>query len=427
MGQVKLDIERFLLEKAQGIAIFCFLVTVPIFFVADVKDLRWLQERYFQAGAMFLGSLFFNCIWLTLFFWLNLALFIFHGGVVGSSQVLSIFLTGIIFACSKRFFTQTSFKPYVTALYIVTVLSIIMMVFQAFGVDFITTPVGQDGEPMANTSSTLKQGLFFLPPFNAIFLTVTAAFAIFLLPGWWKVLGFLLIGGAIDARSSACFLAWAFLVPFWVYWTKRKWFIHTLLIMACCMSLYSFKDFSGDKMTYKSRFESWHMIAKYSSRNLLGWGPDSFRNYNDHKNFTFLTDKDYNPILSEMPDKNTEIMRYHSADAGKWKERFGGKIPGGLNNWAEAHNDYLQGIFEYGIFFVVLLCFFFREVYLRFHRSDKSPEVLALFAALCVYALVATTQFPFHLARLSGIFGVILGAYFAITNSFYKQENRNEV
>jgi len=34
---------------------------------------------------MILGSLFFNCIWLTLFFWLNMALFLLHGGIVGSS------------------------------------------------------------------------------------------------------------------------------------------------------------------------------------------------------------------------------------------------------------------------------------------------------------------------------------------------------
>jgi len=196
--------------------------------------------------------------------------------------------------------------------------------------------------------------------------------------------------------------------------------------MACLMSLYSFKDFSGDKLTYASRFESWHMILKKSSHNLLGWGPDSFRNYSKDKNFIFLTDKEYNPIFSEKPNETTEIMRYHSADAGKWEARFKGKIPTGINKWTEAHNDYLQGLFEYGIGFIILLFFFFKEVYLRFHRSDKSPEILALFACLCVYALVATTQFPFHLARLSAPFGIILGAYFALTNTFYKQENRHE-
>lgn len=408
---------KLFFEKAKEYAFLTFLFTVPIFFIAGMSDARIFQERYFQAASMALVALFFGNIWLTLFMWLNLALFAYHGAQVGSSQVLSVFLTGILFACSRQFFLKHSIRQFTKPLYLVAALSLIFMLAQAFGVDPINSPTSHKGEILKHSSLYLKTGLFYTASINSIFLTIIGALLIFL-NSW---LGFLLILPTLDARCSAAMLAWGFLIPFWIYWKARRFFIPAIIIGVLGFGFITYKDFSSDKLTYKSRFENWHLMLKSCLIYPIGYGPDSFRNTHKHKNFMFRSDKDYLPIIEIIQSKDTSIMRYHSSSESKWEERFKGKIPdiNNINTWGEAHNEYLELLFQYGILGVILFVCFLREIRLRFILSDKSPEVLALFSVLCVYFLTSTTQFPFHLARLSGIFGVFLGAYWAVTDKSY--------
>ena len=115
-------------------------------------------------------------------------------------------------------------------------------------------------------------------------------------------------------------------------------------------------------------------------------------------------------------DGNKASFRYHSADNGKWVERFQGKKPVNPVGWQEAHNEYLQLWFEYGLIGLIILFFFFRDLIFRFRQAPKTSEILTLFGCLITYALLSIVQFPFHLARISGIFTVILGAYYAKTD-----------
>ena len=153
--------------------------------------------------------------------------------------------------------------------------------------------------------------------------------------------------------------------------------------------------------------------------NLLGWGPDSFRNYNKNKKFLFKSDEDYNPMLMEKKDATTEILSYYSVDMTKLPDNLKGRIPKNINTWGEAHNEFLQFLFEYGLFGVLFISLFLKEMYDRFVLSNKSREVLALFGMLMVLFLASMTQFPFHVARISGILGILLGAYFSFTDKQY--------
>ena len=406
------------MERVKGWAFFAFLLTVPIFYLVNQPDSRMVQERYFQAAVMGLASLFFGNIWLTLFMWLNLALFTYHGAETGASQVLSIFLTSILFAVSRTYFTKHKIASVMPALQIVCLLTLGFMLAQAFGVDPLNTSLTADGTPKPYSTYNLLSGLFSLPAFNAIFLTLVASLMAFLSGPIWLLLLFV----TLDARCSAAIFAWAFLIPFYVYYKRPRLFKPVLLVGIIAFGAYTYQDFATDKLTYNSRFENWHLMLRHSLMPPIGWGPDSFRNYNSHKNFLFRSDKDYQPLLETRLNESTLHFRYHSADAGRWRERFQGKIPemDKLGAWDTAHNDWLQYVFEYGwIFGLPLLIGFLREVWLRFRYSDKRDEVLALFACICVFGLTATTQFPFHLARLSGIFGIILGAYSAVTDHDY--------
>ncbi len=433
-------VKRYVTSKARSWVLFAFLFTVPISFKMNFPDGRVFQEVYFQSAAMVIGSLFFGNIWITLFFVYSFAQHFFYGGITGYSQCMNIFLTGILFACSRSFFKTHDFKPFALALYVTFLVSACFMVAQAFHVDPLSTPVNmQTLEPLKYQSNGLIGGLFQLPAFSAIFITLVASLFIFL-NSW---IGIFLVLPLIDSRCSAAFLAWSFLIPFFIYWRRikvpvpiffrfkeRKWsipftkwkkvlfFWPFLLISLIGFILYTSYDFKSDKDTYNSRFENWHLMLRMSLANTLGWGPDSFRNENKAKNFFFSGDRDFRPMLQTINHhEKTTTFRYHSADESKWPERFKGKIPDveRLLLWDTAHNEFLQVFFEGGVFCVFLLFFFLKDIYVRFRESEKTNEVLALFACLCVYLLTSTTQFPFHLARLSGIFGVILGAYYAKT------------
>lgn len=402
---------KIITEKFKEYAFHAFLFLAPIFFIANELDSRIIQQKFFHVGAMALCGIFFGNIWITLFLWLNIILFLFHGADVGSAQVFNVFLTGLLFACSRNFFKERPFSKYVLPLYIVTVISIIFMILQIIGIDPLHAPVNLFGEVDDSRSLHLVCGLFKLPAFHAIFLTLISSLMIFI-SGW---VGFLLIIPVIMSKCAGAGIAYGFLIPFYIYHKFKKLFLPSIFIGIIASAGYLIYDRNNDALTFNSRFEAWSLVLKQSCGNLLGYGPDSFRQYNKNKDFVFSSDEEYNPIL-----RTKKTLFYYSANLGEREKRFKNKIPKLIVNWTEAHNEYLQFLFEYGVFGIILLFGFCREIYDRYVLSEKSNEVLALFSFFCVLAISSTTQFPFHLARLTAIFGVILGAYFSKTDRGYE-------
>ena len=405
---------KLFLDKAKEYFLYTFLFFVPIFYIPGLIDGRLVQERFFHVMAMLFISLFLGNIWITLFIWLNMLLFVIHGCEVGSSQVMSVFISSILFLISRNFFQDRSIMPYVRALYLVAALSMVWMVFQGFGIDPLNTQVTSNGIIMYDKRFDLMLGLLALSAFNGIFMCITASFMIF--HSW---IALLLIIPVLISTSSGAILGFGFLVAFWSYFKLRRLFIWIIASMLLAVGLYTFLDKKHDPLTYSSRFENWHLMIKQTLLMPLGYGPDSFRNYHRNKNFTFWSDEDYNPIIRIRQSNGKDIIKYYSADSGRSLERFKDRIPSHLSEWKEAHNEFIQFAFEYGILGVILLSFFCREIWMRFVLSNKDDETLALFACLAIYALVSTTQFPFHVARLSGFFGIILGAYWAKTDKSY--------
>ena len=374
---------------------------------------------------MVLSSLFFGNIWLSLFFCLNMALFVIYGAETGASQVTNVFMTGLTFACARNFFKDRPFSPFIKPLIIITVLSLFYTVTQLLRIEIIGVPVSAAGVPMAG-GNVQPNGLFYLPAFHAIFLSMMIPAIVFLVSGWKRWLGLLLIVPIFIMRCSGAYLAVAFIIPFIIYHTKRKLFIPCLILMTIVGGAFTFIDHKIDPLTYKSRLVSWHMMLRYTMLNPLGWGPDSFRNYNKYKNFLFKSDEDYNPMIMKKVDKDTEVLSYYSIDQLQLPENLKGRIPKGINTWQEAHSELIQFSFEYGILGVLLIFLFLKEAYDRFMVSDKKREVLAIFGMLLVLLISSVTQFPFHVARTAGILGVLLGAFWAFTDKSYNLAKGDE-
>ena len=433
------------MKRCKDWAIWVFIVSMPIFYV-PMADPRFVQEKYFQAATMVLAALFFGNIWITLFIWLNIFLWVQNGVGTGASQVFSCFLFGLLFSCARTYFRMESIKRLTTPMVIVAILSILFMIPQLFGVDPFTTVIRSSGQWRLNETFNRPVGLFKLECLNGIYLSMTAAILFFTSP----LLAIFLAIPIAMSKSSAAFLAYASLFIFWanhtikhlvygpyptlqlISWKRRlphfriiwkRWTLPVFWIVAMTVvfgaTYGAYRDYKTDPLTFRSRFENWHLVIRSMGDRPFGYGPDSFRNMNKHKRFMFFSDEDYNPGIASDAGDGKLSYRYYPADNGKWEERFKGREPKWFSIWNEAHNEYIQYVFEYGYLGMILLFFFAKECYDRYKLSNRSKETMMLTGILIVLAASSITQFPFHLARITGIFGLILGAYFSITDENY--------
>lgn len=404
------------IDKLKGWAVYAFIFFVPVFYIIDSPENRADQEKFFQVAAMGLGSLFFGNIWITLFVWLNLVLHAVGGWTVGGTQVLSVFLFGVLFASSRNFFRDKEVLKYLGPLKLIALLSLVAMVMQLFGVDLISVGQSSDGKTLFDQTYNRPTGLMRLDAINGIFFGMIAALFFFTTP----LIGLLCAIPVFNSHSSAAFMAYAALLLFWGYYKlKKRLFLILLAVASVGFVAGTYLDYKDDPLTYKSRFESWHLYTRTALSRPIGFGPDSFRKENNVKNFTFQSDEDYNPGVLFTDGPETKRFVYYSANLGNRIERFRGRIPKHFCHWQEAHNDYIQFFFEYGILGLILLFFFFKEIKDRFVLSEKTSELMALSGMILVLAVCSITQFPFHLARITGIFGIIVGAFWAVTDKSY--------
>lgn len=411
---------KAVIDKLKEWGVTCFVFFVPVFFIVNRLDLRVEQEKFYQVMCMVFTSLFVGNIWITLFILWNILLYVYGGYSVGSMQIVNCFLFGITFASARNLFSNKSLSLIWGPLKLLTAITIFYMIFQVFGIGPLDVYLDSKGVMQENSTCNQLSGLMHLPAINGTFLALVAPIFLFTTP----IIGLLMAIPILTCHSSGAILAYFALVVFWA-WKKspKKIFAIFAVISAIAFSAATYMDFKDDKLTYKSRFENWHLVLKLAWVNPIGYGPDSFRNYNKIKNFVFFSDEDYNPGVVFAPARDGELarFRYYSPDNGKWLERFGGRVPKHFSGWNEAHNEYLELWFQYGLIGLLLMFLFVREVRERYVLSDKSRDVLIITGMFIVLAVSSITQFPFHLARIVGILGIVCGAFWALTDKNYNQ------
>ena len=370
-------------------------------------------------AIMSYASLYFGNFWLSLFFLLNTGLFLYNGIDVGASQTVNIFLCSLLFAISRVFFTTNKADIITNALKCILLANIVWMIMQVCSIDPLFIGRASYGPILWGEAFNTPIGLFHLQAALGMFLVLCIPFLI--TSGW--TIPLLLTLPIVLTSCAAAILAHAVMLLYGAFYIRMVVFkrriiyilVMGVVILGACAGIFS--DYTRDKLTGGSRFENWHLYIRSSlQKPLFGYGPDSFRNLTPHKKFNFFSDEDYNPMIMDYTDPNNVRARYHSANEGERVKRFANREPKHYATWQEAHNEYIQVFFEYGIVGLFLIGGFLCDVFKRFRLSIDSVEVRCLFGAILCYLIFSITQFPFHLSRLALFLPVILGAFFAKTD-----------
>jgi O-antigen ligase len=127
---------------------------------------------------------------------------------------------------------------------------------------------------------------------------------------------------------------------------------------------------------------------KYSLREaaihpIAGWGLDSFRNNTPEKPYTY--------VKKGYEDKERMLLLM----------------------WDNPHNLYISLIYEWGIFGIILLVGYWKQMAVWYYHAPKSLELVAMAAILIGTFFVSIGHFPFFLSRLAVII-IVIAALFEV-------------
>ena len=392
-----------------------FCVAIPFVFYGTRPE-RIVQEDYFKYLGMCLVAWFCGSVWIALFMALNVFLFIYHGEHVGLSQTLNIFIGICIFMVSKAFFKKNYFSIIKTPILIVTLINLVMMIFQAFYADPMFSSQAADGS--SNFAPTQMVGFLGIKMAMGSYMTIAS---IILMSN--PIASFALIVPIFMSQSSSVFMAFGAWVCFWVYFKKRRLFIPILIAGVIASLAYARFDYATDKKTFKSRIPVWHATIHKSLIYPLGYGPDSYRKTHKHKNFMFSGDGNYNHAIRTYTSPTTSEFQFYSPtnDIKKIEEltleasKTGKLFNNEMTEWDNPHNGVLNIFFQCGVAGLVILIGLIREMALRFKSVMKDDELIMITGCIISLAICSLTNFPIELARVGYLFPVFMGAFYAKT------------
>jgi len=422
------------MTRIQRWAIGIYLVLCPITYNNLGMPMRQWQEISYRWASMALVGLFIGNIWMAMFLWLNILLFINNGGSVGKDYIYNIFFAMLVFKVARSFFTYFKSRDELRPVMTVVILSCIWMILQLLGLDPLHIAVNPSGS-VTNMAFHDPMGLFGMKAANGIYMAIAAP----IFASWSVPAALLLIVPIYLCQSSVAILAYVVSLMFYLYFTHKtfehEWIgvgfkryfrdtqywkiIAPILIFGAVF--YIAMDKRVDTNTFNSRFSMWHAVLKFSMGNPIGWGPDSFRNTTQKKNFIFAGDEDRKNGIGRLdsqvtaPDGSTvQSFNFRYYKPGGFESEVA--TPKNPNIWDNPHNGLLHLLFEYGYMGIAILVGFVAELVNRFRRSFKDEEVVMATSCLIAFFVASITHFPFHLARIGYLFPVILGAYYAITD-----------
>ena len=407
-----------MIDRLKKYFLLSFIALCPLVYSTKGLSLRDVQEIFYQFFSIIVIALFIGNVWIAAFLILNVITFLHAGADVGQTQVLNVFLAALLFMVSKAYFKKNNLTQLFYVLIGVLLLNLGWMILQKLSLDPLFS--GQtNGGGLIPGSFNDPVGFFGIKMANGIFLSILIpVVAFFSVP-----VSLALFFPILLCQSVSAVMAGVSGILFFAYFKSKKTFLILLPIVLLGFLAVVFLDFKVDPKTFSSRFPVWHSAVRYALKNPLGYGPDSYRNFNKLKDFVFVGDSKYNHAIAKVDPEHSnanqkflKVQYYNMNQIAMPPFGMDMKSPQ-VDFWDNPHNEFIQILFEYGLVGIIILGGFLREIYLRFRMSEKSTEVVVLASIILVFLVASITQFPFHLTRLAYLMPIILGSFYGRTDT----------
>ena len=369
-----------------AIVALCFVGLLTIIGIPE----REVHQIGMMIGVMAVFGLLLRNIWITLFLWWSL--FLFSYGMFETGQ---IYITNIFYGCLLYYVTRLAFAKkhinfFINGVLWFAAINCFYMLFQMNGLDFIySINSGSVANPLPIRN---LHPVGFMN--NSGYTACLIAMSIPLLASrWtkWSIIGSLCLFVPLYIQGSTIGLIAAVIGLLFVMWFRIRKLLWIIIVIALM--------FGGSRYLVKShyrgligwhRVELWRTVMAYTVKHpVLGWGLDSYRNTTKEKDFLF-----YDSFHLEG-EKKLKIIKY----------------------WDNPHNLLVSLVFEFGIIPIFFLGGYLRQCAIRFNRSVKEANTIALGSLLLVVVLLSMAQFPMFLARLVVIIIPALALFEVQTNN----------
>lgn len=393
--------------------LFLFIILLPTFYAHG--DLRHVQMNFFQISIIVLIALFQVNRYFGLFLGWCVFQFLFFKNIPNNSVILQNIFSG---ALLYHFITKYSnpSKKYFWAFYAVLILNVFWIPLQMNHIDPIW------GMTDANIQPTMTEypGFFALPAFLGNYAAVVLPLAFALNP----LLSVFSVVGLFFAKSSFSILSALGGLFFFFWFRKRVVFWILLLTLGLSSVFYVIKS---DMPTgqFGRRLGAWNLIIRHSFQNqFLGLGIGSYGSVfkfvevspslnnaevNSPRGFmAFLI----NESVVEKKQDLTKFLASQNQDAPDFRSVQAEMRKNGMDfhEWNPAHNEFLQLFFETGLIGISIIFLYIFDIFKRFFGLglEKNPVALTLASSFVAIILISFAHFPFHLARLGGVFIVLM-------------------
>lgn len=372
----------------------------------------------FEVMGMCLLTMFCGNLWLSAFMCLNGFLFMQNGTTIGMSTVVNIFIGIMLYAASKKYFSQQKFTKDMWVILVILIISLIFTITQLLGIDPIHTAINI-GTAKIETFTQFRDtiGMFGIKAHAGIFYALCLPILAASGPLWF-IPTFLMFIPIWLCQSSGATLAGILSLQFYLFFKRRIWFYFLLIPMILGGIYFMYRDNKGSSGMFTSRLNAWHLGIKtvMAQSPILGYGPDSWRNLTPKKNFQIMGDENFNSVIAEHIEGDRYLPAYYDMRPDKMKElRQMNPMDHHPNFWDDPHNEYIKLFFFYGIAGLIIFGGFTYGLYKGFILAPKTNELIIITAMLLVYFISSLTQFSLSIARLAFLFPILLGAYEANT------------
>lgn len=341
--------------------------------------------------------------WLVAFSAWAVFLYCFWGFKTGNTFVVNVFTGVALYFSALGCLDREECKRIFKWVLFVCVVNLLVMVSQLYGFD-----------PLYPGNRDLT-GTFGIKMSMAIYFACAVPLLAYFVP-WAPVLFMwpMYVSAATSPVLGALF-SWCFYT-----WKKARLLFWAILVFALAGFAYFEWKVEGRMDHNQTRWTMWYQtLTKSLTHPIVGWGPDSYRFLTSEKPFFFVRVNQGRPSAKNMVINVANmpkgaVVPIQEADQFVHTDEFKPEI---VNLWDNPHSSYLALLFETGLVGLALFIGFFFACVKRFLRAFKTPEVMALAAALLAFLICGLTHFPERLARNVYIIPILLALFMIHTEN----------